>query len=77
MGFGNGEEAAVSLGANGEYERLSSQDGELTNKLSRVCQKQTCLFFAVDHPLVNMEEARDDKLDAHLLKHQEERRAQI
>lgn len=77
MGFGNGQEAAVSLGSNSEYEGFSSQDSKLTDKLSGVRQKQTCLFFAVNHPLVNMEEARNHKLDAHLLKQpREERRAQ-
>lgn len=67
MGFGDGEEAAVSLGSDSEYERLSSQDGELTDQLPGVRHKQPRLFFTVDHPLVNVEEARDHKLDANLL----------
>lgn len=80
MGFGDGEETAVSLGSDSEYEGLSSQDSKLTDKLSGVRHKQTCVFFAVNHPLVNVEEARYHKLNAHLLKHQEkreERRGQI
>lgn len=77
MGFGNGEEAAVAQGSNSEYEGLSGQNGKLTDQLSGVRHKQTRLFFAVDHPLVNVEEAGDHKLDAHLLKHHEERRAHI
>lgn len=79
VSFGNGEEAAVPLGSDSEYEGLSSQDGKLTDKLSGVCHKQACLLFTVNHPLVNVEEARNHKLDAHLLKHQEEkeRRAKI
>ena len=71
MGFGDGEEAAVSLGSNGEYERLSGQDGELTDELTGVRHKQSRLFFAVDHPLVDVEEARNHKLDAHFLKRRE------
>lgn len=67
MGFGNGEEAAVSLGSDSEYEGLSSQDSELTDEFSGVCHKQTCLFFTINHPLVDMEEPRYHKLDAHLL----------
>lgn len=67
VGFGDGEEAAVSLGSDSEYERLSGQDGELTDQLPRVRHKQPRLFFTVNHPLVNMEEARNHKLDANLL----------
>lgn len=74
VGFGNGEEAAVSLGTDSEYEGLSGKDSELTDKLSGVRQKQTCLFFSVNHPLVNVEEAGNHKLDAHLLKHQKKKR---
>ena len=79
VGFGNGEEAAVSLGPDSEYEGLPGQDSKLTDKLARVCHKQACLLLTVNHPLVNMEEARNHKLDAYLLKHQEEkeRRAKI
>lgn len=77
VGFGNGEEAAVSLGSNSEYQGLPSQDGQLTDKFSRMRHKQTRLFFTVNHPLVNVEEARNHKQDAHLLKHREERVAQI
>ena len=80
VGFWNGEEAAVSLGSHSEYERFSSQDSKLTNELSRMCHKKTSLFFAVNHPLVNMKKAWNHKLDAHLLKHREsttERTAQI
>lgn len=68
MRFGDGQEAAVSLGSNGEDERLSSQDGQLTNQLAGMCHKQPRLFFAVDHPLVNVEQAGNHKQDAHLLK---------
>lgn len=67
MGFGDGEEAAVSLGSDSEYEWLSSQDSELTDQLPGVGHKQPGLFFTVNHPLVNMEETRDHKLDANLL----------
>lgn len=74
VGFGNGEEAAVSLGSNSEYEGLSSKDSKLTDKLSGVRHKQTCFFFSVNHPLVNVEEARNHKLNANLLKHREEKR---
>lgn len=77
MGFGNGKEDAVSLSSNSEDEGLSGQDRKLTDELSRVRHKETRLFFAVNHPLVNMEEARDHKLDAHLLKHHEESRAHV
>lgn len=67
MRFGNGQEAAVSLGSDGEYERLPGEDGEVTDELARVCHKQSRLFFAVNHPLVNVEETRNHKLDAHFL----------
>lgn len=77
MGFGNGKEAAVSLGSNSEYEGLSGQDGKLTDELSGVRHKQPRLFFTVNHPLVNVEEARNHKLDAHLLKQQEGRRTKV
>lgn len=77
MGFGNGQETAVSLGSNGEYERLSGQDGELTHELSGMRHKQSRLFFAVNLPLVNVEEARNHKLDAHLLKQQQDTRRKL
>lgn len=73
MGFGNWEEAAVSQGSHSEYKGLSSKDSKMADKLSGVCNKQTCLFFTVNHPLVNVEEARYHKLDAHLLQPQGER----
>lgn len=73
VGFGNGEEAAVSLGSNRKYERLSSQHSELTHKLSRMRHKQTSFFFTINHPLINMKEAGDHKLDAHFLENKQER----
>lgn len=76
VGFRNWEEAAVSLGSHSEDEGLSSEDGKMANKLSGVCHKQTCVFFTVNHPLVNMEEARYHKLDAHLLQPQGEKESQ-
>lgn len=68
MRFGDGQEAAVSLSSDGEDEGLSGQDGQLTHQLAGVRHKQSRLFFTVDHPLINVKEARDDELDAHLLK---------
>lgn len=68
VGFGDGQEAAVSLGSDGEYEGLSGEDGQLAHQLARVRHEEPRLLFTVDHPLINVEEARDDKLDAHLLK---------
>lgn len=67
MCFGNGQEAAVSLRSDGEYEWLPGEDGEVTDELARVCHKQPRLFFAVNHPLVNVEETRNNKVDAHFL----------
>lgn len=69
MGFGNGQKAAVSLGPDGENEGLSGQDGKLPDELAGMRHEQPRLFFTVNHPLVNVEEARDHELDAHLLKH--------
>lgn len=73
MGFGDGEEAAVSLGSDSENQGLSGQDSKLTDEFSRVSHEQSRLFFSVNHPLVDMEESRNHKLDAHLLKREEER----
>lgn len=77
MGFGNGEKAAVSLGSNCKYERLSSQDGELTNQLSRMRHKQTCIFLTVNHSLINMEQAGNHKLNAHFLENTDKKKEKI
>lgn len=67
--FGDGQEAAVSLGPHGEDEGLSGQHGQLAHQLPGVRHKQARLLLAVDHALVDVEQARDHKLDAHLLRH--------
>lgn len=66
--FGDRQEAAVSHRSDSEDEGFTSQHGELADQLTGVGHKQPRLDFTVDHPLVNVEEARNNKQDAHLLK---------
>lgn len=54
VSFRNGEEAAVSLGSHSKSEGLAGQDCKLTDELPGVRHKQTCVFFTVNHPLVDM-----------------------
>lgn len=68
MRFGDRQEAAVPMCSYGKNQGLSRQHGQLTDKLSRVSHEQTRLLLSIDHPLVHMQRARDDKLHTHFLK---------
>lgn len=67
MCLGDGQEAAVPLGLDGEDEGLPGQDSQLANQLAGTCHKQPRLLLTVNPPLVDVQQTRDHKQDAHLL----------
>lgn len=67
MTLGNGQEGAVPVGFNGEDQRFSGQDGQLSDQLPRMGDEQDGLFFAVNLLLINMEESRDNEADIDIL----------
>lgn len=72
MGLGDGEEAAVSIGFDGEDEWFPSQDRKLPHKLSWVGNEQAGVFLWVYLPLVHMKHPRNHKANINILEKMEE-----
>lgn len=71
------EVSTVSERLDGEDEGLSGEHGQLTHHLPRVGDKQADVLLLADHPLVDMEATREDKVQTHVLgewKEEEEKR---
>lgn len=62
------EVSAVSDSLDGEDEGLSSEDSELTHHLPRVGHKQADSLLLANHPLVDMQATRQDKVQTHILR---------
>lgn len=71
MGLGNRQEAAVSVGLDGENQRFPSQDGELAHELSGMGNEETGVLLRVYLPLVHVKHARDHKANINILQKME------
>lgn len=71
MGLGNREEAAVSIGLDGENQRFPGQDRELPNELPRVGDEEAGVLLRVYFPLVHMKHPRDHKANINILEKME------
>lgn len=67
MGLGDGEEAAVSVGLDGEDQWLTSEDSELAHELPGVGDEEAGVLLRVNLPLVHMEHPRDHKANIDIL----------
>lgn len=67
MGLGDGEEAAVSVGLDGENQWLPSEDSELAHQLPRVGDEKAGVLLRVNLPLVHVEHPRDHKTNIDIL----------
>lgn len=67
MGLGDGEEAAVSVGLDGEDQGLPSEHSELAHQLPRVGDEEAGVLLRVNLPLVHMEHPRDHKANIDIL----------
>lgn len=67
VGLGDGEEAAVSVGLDGEDQRLPSEDGELPHELPGVGDEEAGVLLRVNLPLVHVQHARDHKANIDIL----------
>lgn len=65
--LGDGEEAAVPVGLDGEDEGLPGEHGQLAHHLPGARDEQAAVLVAVDLPLVHVQQPRDDKQDVHVL----------
>lgn len=65
--LGDGQEAAVPVGLDGEDEGLPGEHGQLAHHLTRARDKQAAVFVAVDLPLVHVQQPGHHKQDAHVL----------
>lgn len=61
------EVSTVPDGLDGEDEGLSSEHSELAHHLPRVGHKQADGLLLVNHPLVDMQTTRQDKVQTHVL----------
>lgn len=61
------EVSTVSDGFDGENEGLSGEHSELTHHLPHMGHKQADGFLLVNHPLVDMQATRQDKVQTHIL----------
>ena len=68
--FWNLEVSAVSDSLDGEDEGFSGEHGQLAHHLPRVGHKQAHSLLLVDHPLVDVQTARQDKVQTHVLEQQ-------
>ncbi len=71
------EVSTVSDGLDGEDEGLSSEHSELTHHLPWMGHKQADGFLLVNHPLVDMQTARQDKVQTYILKRWKEEEIEI
>lgn len=65
--LGDGQEAAVPVGLDGEDEGFSGEHGQLAHHLPRARDKQAAVFVAVDLPLVYVQQPGHHKQDVHVL----------
>lgn len=67
MRLGDGEEAAVSVGLDGEDQWLPSEDSELAHELPGVGDEEAGVLLRVNLPLVHVEHPRDHKANIDIL----------
>lgn len=67
MGLGDGEEAAVPVGLDGEDQGLPSEDSQLAHQLPGVGDEQAGVLLRVNLPLVHVEHPRDHKANIDIL----------
>lgn len=72
VGLGDVEVGAVPQSLDGEDERLPGQHGQLANHLTRVGDEEAHVLLLTDHPLVHVEAAREDEVEADVLEEQQE-----
>lgn len=77
VGFGDLEEGAITLSFDSEDERLSCENSQLTYHLTRLGHKQTHCFLLIDHLLIDVKTAREDKMQTHILKKRRVKRNRI
>lgn len=65
--LGDGQEAAVPVGLDGEDEGFPGEHGQLAHHLPRARDKQAAVFVAVDLPLVHVQQPGHHKQDVHVL----------
>lgn len=68
MGLGYRQEGAVSVSTHCEDEGLPREDSQVAHHLPWVGDKQQALLLSVYHPLVHMEQPRDDERHTHILR---------
>lgn len=71
MRLGNRQEAAVSIGLDGENQWLPSQDSKLTYEFSWMGNEQTSVLLRVYLPLVHVKHPRDHKANINILEKME------
>ena len=71
MGLRNRQEAAVSIGLDGENQRFPSQDSELAYEFSWMGNEQTGVLLRVYLPLVHVKHPRDHKANINILEKME------
>lgn len=71
MGLGNREEAAVSIGLDGENQWFPSEDSELPHELAWMGDEQTGVLLRVYLPLVHVKHPRDHKANINILEKME------
>lgn len=67
VGLRDGQEAAVSVGFDGEHQGLSGEHCQLSHHLPRVCEEEAGILQAVDLLLVDMQQPGDHKQDIDIL----------
>lgn len=67
VGFGDLKESAVTVGFDGEDKRLPREHGQLAHHLPRLSQEEAHIFSLVNHPLIDMKAAPQDKVQADIL----------
>lgn len=71
MGLGNRQEAAVSIGLDGENQWFPSENSKLAHEFSWVSNEQAGVLLRVDLLLVHVKHPRDHKANVNILEKME------